>query len=239
MRTALRFFEILRTTTHHVRVLRNIERSEGRVSNDRLHPEMQEWGRRVLEILSVRVKRIGEPLLHEPAIFVGNHISYLDVPLLISAAPVVFIAKKQIEKWPVFGAGFRIMGTLSVERNSQDSRKLAAEAVWSSISERKQSVAIFPSGTTCLGDEKPWRWGAFQIAARYGIPLQPFRIRYTPARRAAFLGDDNFVPHLWRLVRDGEIEATVEFSEPVKVSNPEASCNQWREWSQAFTERQP
>jgi 1-acyl-sn-glycerol-3-phosphate acyltransferase len=82
-----------------------------------------------------------------------------------------------------------------------------------------------------MHEEKPWRWGPLVIAKRYGFPIQPFRIRYSPLRTVAFIGEDFFVSHIWSLARtQGGITASIEFAAPVYVDNPEVDALKWWEW---------
>ena len=167
-------------------------------------------------------------------LFVGNHLSYLDIPVLLSQSPVAFVAKKQIGTWPIFGDACRTIGVVLVDRQSKDSREKTSGQIADAVRNRRQSVAVFPSGTTCLDETKPWRWGVFKIAKDYGIPLRPFRLKYTPRESTAFVGDSYFVPHLWTLLDEPKITATIEFHDPVMVYEPEAEANKWWAWTRGF-----
>jgi 1-acyl-sn-glycerol-3-phosphate acyltransferase len=224
------FCRILNLTHKSARALVRADKSPEGLSREYTHHIMKTWADAALKTLNVEVKAIGTPST-QATLFVGNHMSYLDIPLLMSQAPVVFIAKKELAKWPLFGHGMRCVGTVFVDRSSVHSRKDAAETVAPYIKSSNQSVAIFPSGTTKLLEEKQWRWGAFLIAKRFSIPVQPFRLRYTPARLAAFIDDDAFAPHLWRLLGTKNLKAEIEFHDPIQVDDPEAEANKWWLWA--------
>ncbi len=199
------------------------------------HPIMMGWGRDMLDVLAIDLKVIGPPPERKACLFLGNHASYLDIPLLMSLSPVVFIGKKQLASWPLFGDAMRSVGTVFVDRDCRESRKNAADAVAPRIANDGQSVAIFPSGTTTVDEQKPWRWGAFVIAKRYGFPIQPFRIRYgsnpEQMRTAAYIGSDLFVSHLWKLasLREG-MQASIEFAEPMLVNDPQEDAHRLWKW---------
>jgi len=108
--------------------------------------------------------------------------------------------KESIEALACFRKGDESIGTLLVERDNAKSRKSIADQVGPRMAEKNQNIAVFPSGTTSLDESKPWRWGVFQIAKQYKIPVQPFRLRYEPARIAAFIDKDAFLFHLWSLL---------------------------------------
>ena len=227
-----RILGIILCTSRAVTAIMRSEKAQGgvRQAQEARHLVMIAWAREAMEILGVQVTTLGRAH-DQPCLLIGNHSSYLDIPLMMAVTPTVFVAKAQLKSWPVFGKAMVSVGTVFVERESRHSRKGAAEAIAPSILNEKQSVTIFPSGTTTIDEVKPWRWGAFVIAKRYGIPIQPVRIRYTPARTAAFIGQDLFLTHLWRLATcPGGVQATVEFADPIVVTDPQADALKWWQW---------
>lgn len=202
----------------------------GELPEEAVRDTLVHWGQSAVKILDIDLEVKGKPS-QSPVLLVGNHISYVDIPILMSQASIMFVAKREVGAWPVFGTAVRKLGMVLVDRKSPDSRQQAQEAVADCILKRKRHVAIFPSGTTCLEEKKPWRWGAFQIAERYGIAIQPFRVRYEPARVAAYLMEDVFAPHLWKLLQQPRLKAWLEFSDPIQVTDPGAEAERWRVWS--------
>lgn len=185
----------------------------------------------MLKTLNVEVTTSGDSVERHPVILVGNHISYVDIPLLMKVAPVVFVAKRQLQRWPIFGAAATSVGTIYVDRDSKGSRNSAIASILPALKENGQSIAIFPSGTTTMDEAKPWRWGAFRLAKACRVPIQPFRIRYTPVRKAAYLLEDVFFPHLFNMLDGSVLKAHVEFHTPIEVSSPETDAAKWWEWS--------
>lgn len=234
LESARRFGRILARTVHHTRRIRKLARTHGTPLPGPLrHPIMTTWAGEMLDAMRVRVRQIGTPARDEAVMLVGNHVSYADIPLLMSVTPVVFIAKKQIASWPVFGDACRAVGTIFVERDSNASRRDAGQAIAPKVKEEKQSIAVFPSGTTTMDEAKPWRRGAFRIAYENGLRVQPIRIRYTPMRRAAYLMEDAFVTHLWGVLGSDGVEATIEFGEPQRIEDPDRDCERLWQWSRA------
>jgi 1-acyl-sn-glycerol-3-phosphate acyltransferase len=230
---AARFQKIFTVTLNRIRLIQQAEKRADFVQALR-HGHMKLWGEEMLRLLNVEVSTQGEPVVDRPIMFVGNHISYIDIPLLMAVVPVVYVAKTQLGKWPVIGKACRTARVVMVNRDSKDSRGETARAVSKCILETQQSVALFPSGTTRLDESRPWRWGAFKIAQEYGIPIQPFRLSYTPLRTAAFIDDDGFVPHLWRVLGQEKIVAKLHFHPPVMIEDAEKDCEQWWRWSRGL-----
>lgn len=217
---------------YHRMGARSEPRHGGQIPQAELRDLLLGWAREVLPLLNIEVRRKGgfEPL-HGPAVFVGNHLSYLDIPLLMSQVPVVFLGKEEISKWPVFGAAGRRAGMIFVKRESDGSRRQAVRAISECLESRGMSLGLFPSGTTSLDEGKPWRTGAFKIAREAGFPIQPFRLSYDPILPAAFLGNDYLLPHLYRLLKAGPITARIEFGEPRMVVDPDAMARELWAWS--------
>ena len=192
------------------------------------------WGRQTMAMLNVAVQPAGaEPSLAEPTIFVGNHVSYLDIPLLLSQAPVAFLGKAEIARWPIIGSAGRRAGMIFVKRESNHSRVQAAQAIGDAMRTRGMGLALFPAGTTSLDEARPWSAGAFKIAQAGGFPVQPFRLAYSPQAQAAFVGDDYLLPHMYRLLKGGEVTARIEFGESRLVEDPRRMAEELWHWSRA------
>jgi 1-acyl-sn-glycerol-3-phosphate acyltransferase len=230
---AWRLVRILATIVRYQRLAARSETlNGGQLPRGELQAFLTGWAREVMPLLGMTVQRIGTiPPLETPAIFVGNHLSYLDVPVLMSQVPVVLLAKEEIARWPLFGAAGRRAGMVFVKRESDGSRRQAAAAITECLRGRRMSLGLFPSGTTTLDEGRPWRSGAFRIAQMGQVPVQPFRLAYDPITPVAFLGNDYLLPHLFRLLSAGAITARIEFGAPRLVADPEAAAQECWEWS--------
>jgi len=192
----------------------------------------QEWAKSVLNILNIQVTVIGKPVHKGPLLLLGNHISYLDIPLLMSIVPEVsFLSKQEVKFWPVIGAATKRANTIFVKRGSPNSRAKSKKIIEHSLDKKKSIIAAFPSGTTTLNEKTPWRYGLFETAFVRKTKIQPFRIRYAPKRKVAFIDDDQFLPHLTQLTRLKKIHAVIEFHDPVDVHDPITCSQRWQAWS--------
>ena len=142
-----------------------------------------------------------------------------------------FVAKKELEKWPIFGAGAKKVNTIFVERNSVRDRSKAMGSLLNAITVEKKAMIVFPSGTTSLDEHHPWKYGAFRLAHQTQVPLQVFRLRYQPLRTVAYIDNDFFPWHLLGVCRPDPIYATVEFADPFLVKNPIEECKRWQAWT--------
>jgi 1-acyl-sn-glycerol-3-phosphate acyltransferase len=190
------------------------------------------WSSRLLDHFRVQLSVIGRPYIQdESLVFVGNHISYLDIPVLMAAEPKIsFVSKKEVKYWPVIGFAASRAGTIFVSRGKKESRNAVKEQIANHLSKNVHRVAIFPSGTTAIHHSAKWRKGAFEIAKSKNIKVQPFRIKYDPLDVVSYVGDDTFITHLYQLFKLKNIKASIEFHEPVFVTDPILDCQRWKEW---------
>ena len=197
-----------------------------------------QWAQEIVSNLKVGLEISGEISENRSLIFFGNHISYLDIPILMSKVKgLSFVAKEEISAWPVIGPAAQKVETVFVKRENGSSRKQARTSIQQAL-EKGQRVAIFPSGTTCLYENKPWRRGAFEIAHENDLFLQPFRLTYAPLRTVAYIDDDFLPTHLCRLFTQKSIQAKLEFHAPIKVTDPVADCEYWQAWSKGLIQGQ-
>jgi lyso-ornithine lipid O-acyltransferase len=188
------------------------------------------WAQRVMESLNVELKVQGQVSELNSLLFVGNHLSYLDIPLVMKVVRgASFVAKQELSRWPVFGYGAKRINTVFVDRASAQSRGAARQALEQALGQG-QRVTLFPSGTTSMGEAERWRKGGFEVAHSMGAWVQPFRISYQPLRQVAFIDDDGFLPHLYRLAQVSQIKASIEFHSPVKIHDPVKDCLTWKKW---------
>lgn len=169
----------------------------------RREPVVRWWHRRLLRIMDVTVRVQGE-LPNDAGLVVGNHVSWLDIPVIGSVMECHFVSKAEVAQWPLIGGLARIGGTEFHQRGGGGARRLIERLVRRLVAE--QRIVIFPEGTTTEGTAvrrfQP-RLFAAAIEAEQGIT--PVVLRYGPhpaqATDAPYIGDDVFFAHLWRLLR--------------------------------------
>jgi acyl carrier protein len=136
--------------------------------------------------LGIRLAGIA-PQLHLPAttasqprVFVCNHSSYLDVPVLAAVLPnVTFVAKRELAKPPLIGLLFRRLGCVFVERYNPREAATAARGIEDSL-RSGQSLVVFPEGTFVREPGLlPFHMGAFMAAAATGAVVVPVALRGT------------------------------------------------------------
>jgi 1-acyl-sn-glycerol-3-phosphate acyltransferase len=187
-----------------------------------------------LATMSVRVTVRGAPAAERPLLLVSNHASWLDIPVLTSILPVIFVAKSEIARWPLFGLFAKLQRSVFVDR----ARRQATGDVNREIATRLTDgdpVVLFGEGTASDGNRVlPFR-SALLGALREALGgngrgfVQPVSIAYTrlhglPMGRqhrhhAAWYGDMSLLSHLRGVLREGAIDVVVTFGVPVAVES--------------------
>jgi lyso-ornithine lipid O-acyltransferase len=109
---------------------------------------VQYFCRQLSKVFNVEVRVHGE-IPREPALWVSNHVSWLDIAVLGSGARVFFLAKAEIEQWPLLGKLAKGGGTLFIKRGSGDSIKIKEQIT--GFLKQDIPVLFFPEATTSDG----------------------------------------------------------------------------------------
>jgi putative phosphoserine phosphatase/1-acylglycerol-3-phosphate O-acyltransferase len=114
---------------------------------------------------------------HRPAIFVFNHQSQLDVPIMAAVLKRDFtgVAKKSLQANPIFGPLGRFAGVAFIDRSDPAAARAALEPVVHSLREGV-SLAVAPEGTRSL-ELGPFKKGPFHMAIQGEVPMVPVVIR--------------------------------------------------------------
>jgi len=168
------------------------------------HAHARFWSLGLLRIFRVTVTLRGLEYL-DPArnyIFVSNHASMFDIPLVAAGIPgdIRLIYKKELESIPVFGWGMKWGSYIGVDRGrGADAMRSLDEAV--EKIKRGVSVLLFAEGTrTEDGKLQPFKRGAFHLAVRSGVPVVPLTIN----------GSYRIVPKHSLRVRPGQVELILD-----------------------------
>lgn len=187
----------------------------------------------ICRILGVCITTIGRRADVAPLLIVSNHVSWLDISVITAVAPVVFVAKREVGTWPLFGLLARLQRSVFVDRE----RRQKTRDVNGEIARRLASgdaVLLFAEGTSSDGNRVLPFHSALIGAARDAVAtvgaakqvwIQPMSVAYTaghglPLGRpnrpiVAWYGNMSLLPHLRHLVAIGAIDVTVSWGEPV------------------------
>ena len=190
------------------------------------------WHRMVLRALGMRVHVKGTLSEKRPLLVASNHISWTDIMVLGSFADVKFIARADMEGWPLIGMLSKLQRTVFIERERKRSSGDQASEIANRMA-KGDAMVLFAEGSTGDGNAvlpfKSTLFGAASMALSEGaaeqVFIQPVAIAYTrlhgvPLGRrhrpiSAWIGDEDLMPHLKVLMAEGALDVEVHFGQPV------------------------
>jgi 1-acyl-sn-glycerol-3-phosphate acyltransferase len=187
------------------------------------------WSCAIFERMGYKIECTGEKPIEEPCIYVGNHVSFLDIPLVWTSAQAVYVAKKEVRQWPLIGPAAQELGIIWVDRSSLASRARVLDGIREGILEHKKRVCIFPEGTTSI-DGKDWRWGVFKLAKELRVPIQPFRIFYCPLRDTSYIDEDTLTTQWWRCMDAKQKLASIDWGKPRIIEEFQKDAKEMQQW---------
>lgn len=176
------------------------------------------WSKLLLELLNLRLRVRGGPI-GDGRMIVANHVSWIDIQVMCAVASTRFVSKSEVQHWPVAGWLADAAGTFYIRRGKGGARPLLNKLQPFLCS--GGSVTIFPEGTTTDGrDVLPFHPRLFCAAIESDRPVQPVALRYgldAGGRNVApFIGDDDLVSHLLRLLRCQGLDVEVTIGRPLE-----------------------
>lgn len=145
-----------------------------------IHKVTTRWAKFVMKLAGAKITVIGEDNIpkDQTVLFVANHQSNFDIPLLMSSinVPKGFIAKKELEKVPIISTWMKYIKCIFMDRSNL---RKSAESIVEGIKLLKggYSMVIFPEGTRSKGGPvKEFKAGSFKLATKSKYPIVPVTI---------------------------------------------------------------
>ncbi|PPV00239.1 1-acyl-sn-glycerol-3-phosphate acyltransferase [Xanthomonas populi] len=178
------------------------------------------WQSNLMRIFGFRLRHFGTPL-PGAALFVANHVSWIDISMLHSQRVMGFVAKREIAGWPLVGWLAAKGQTIFHQRGNTESLGGVLQEMRMRLQSGKP-VGVFPEGRTRSGTEVgPFHARIFQAAVEAGVPVQPVALRYGERGNAqavvAFGERENFFDNIVRLLGEPSRLAEVHFLEPIRA----------------------
>lgn len=203
------FFALIRLTRvglHLVRGLWTVNRHFPKWQARQRSERIQTWAQASLALLRIDLKINGSPPMNGPLLLVANHVSWLDIVVLLASCPCRFVSKSEIGRWPVVGTLTRAAGTLFITRNSRrDALRVVHQMAEKLQADSAMVLVIFPEGTTSNGLQVlPFHANLFQAAISANAPVQAVALRFEDAvsgqtsLAACYIDEDTFLGSVWR-----------------------------------------
>jgi 1-acyl-sn-glycerol-3-phosphate acyltransferase len=185
-------------------------------------------------LIGIEVQVIGTAARRErgrPVVFVSNHSSWVDIPVIGGVLDGRFVAKGEVATWPIIRTIARLGRSVFVSRARASTGK--ERDVMRAVLKAGDNLILFPEGTSSDGSRVlPFRTSFFALAEAQAdenladLPLiQPVSVVYDrlgglPAGRAsrpvfAWYGDMDIASHFWRLSQHIGLRATVLLHTPL------------------------
>ncbi|HUQ50511.1 MAG TPA: lysophospholipid acyltransferase family protein [Terriglobales bacterium] len=192
---------------------------------------LHRWCAYVLPTLSVRIQVEGSP--PTSGMIVSNHLSYLDILVFSAVVPTLFVAKREVRSWLVFGLLAHLAGTRFLDRaRSADAHRVQNEV--QEALEKGSIVVVFPEGTSTDGNTVlPFKPALFEaVVGKHTVT--PARLTYSVTQGSVsndvcYWGDMTFFPHLLRLLSKPSILARVDFAPATHFDDRKLAAIETRE----------
>jgi 1-acyl-sn-glycerol-3-phosphate acyltransferase len=193
-----------------------------RLTVQKRQARIRAWAQDVIGLLAIDFEAIGEPPTHGPLLLVANHVSWLDIVVLLASCPCRFVSKAEIGRWPLLGTLTRAADTLFITRESKRDALRVVHQMAEALQPGSDTVlAIFPEGTTSNGLQVlPFHANLFQAALSANAPVQPLALRFEDAATgqislaASYIDDDTFVGSIWRTLKAPRLRVVLNFGVP-------------------------
>src|SRR5512144_1243524 len=190
------------------------------------------WCRILCSLAGLRVRLSGTPRNRGATLFVANHVSYLDIPVIARFADAKFLAKAEVKRWPLFGQAAQLTGTIFVQRAGPEARAQGRQMLDRLAA--GENLMLFAEGTSTDGSAvAPFKSTLFGIAENappeLDMMVQPGSITYARALDGTpligdlrdlycWFGDATLLPHLMRMLSLPGAEVDLRFHQPISVA---------------------
>lgn len=184
---------------------------------------VQAWALDLIAHAAIDLKVSGAPPRTTPTLVVANHISWLDVFVILAICPCRFVAKSEVRRWPLIGTLADATDTLFIERQSARDALRVVHLMTERL-RQGETLLIFPEGTTSNGLQVlPFHGNLFQAAISSEVSVQAVALQYQnadtqqPSLAPSFIGDDTLFGSIWRTLSAPALRVTVSFAAPINA----------------------
>lgn len=169
------------------------------------------WPSILLKISGIKLNVEGTENIdkNENYVFVANHSSLYDIPVVMLGIPnkIKIIYKEELEKIPIFGTGLKVSPFIRVKRSDPQNAMKSIEAAIQSV-QGDTSVLVFPEGTRSEdGEIQEFKRGAFMLATRSNKPIVPITI----------IGTTQILPSKSKVINSGNVRLII--GKPIFIEN--------------------
>jgi len=187
----------------------------GSLSLTRRAEILHRWSSYTLRAMNISILVNGSP--PSSGLIVSNHLSYLDIMAFSTAAPCIFVSKREVRAWPGVGWIATLAASIYVDRSRRQETHAVQPAMQAALAEGLRLV-LFPEGTSSDGARVlRFHSSLFQPAVDLQAQVFAASIAYTvpdgmPGTEVCYWGNMTLVPHMMNLLTKDSVTATVSFA---------------------------
>ena len=209
----------------HAFYLKLRHRRDRRLQREAYAKNIHFYCKLISRTFDLRIVVKGQPVNDSNFLYVGNHMGFVDIFVISSLIPALFITSQEMRETPVLGAICEMGGCIFVERRSRTRIMNELESLIEAMKEGF-NVVLYPEATSSNGEQVlPFKKTLMMSAPHAGRPIQPGVVNYIEINGEEFslktrdhvcwYGDMTFVEAMWKSVTAKSITAEVEFLEPI------------------------
>lgn len=188
-------------------------------SDSKKSEQIVHWSKQLLGLIAIDLEVHGNSPQQGPLLLVVNHISWLDIVVLLASGRYRFVAKTEIGHWPMLGSLTRAVDTLFIQRSSRRDVLRVVQRMANALQPGNNVVlTIFPEGTTSNGLQVlPFHANLFQAALLAHAPVQTLALRFEDAttghssQAAAYINADTLLASIWRTLKSPRLRVKLHF----------------------------
>ena len=168
------------TNLYRIKINTLTKKGDSKKREAYIHKVTTQWAKFVMKLSGAKITVIGEENIpkDQTVLFIANHQSNFDIPLIMSSidVPKGFIAKKELEKWPMISTWMKYINCIFMDRSNL---RKSAEAIveGAKLLKNGYSMVIFPEGTRSKGGPvEDFKAGSFKLATKSKCPIVPVTI---------------------------------------------------------------
>lgn len=230
---------LARMLGHIVQGMRTVRNGFDQLDAPAQQRAVEAWAQGFLRSAGVTLHVQGQPVAGGPVLWVANHQSWLDIPVLHAAHYCRFVSKGEIARWPLVGYLASAVGTLFIQRGTRRGTQRIVQTMTEAL-QQGDGLAVFPEGTVGNGrDLLPFYGNTLQAAMDADVAIQPVGVTfidgatglpsYVPCE--AWL-DEPMLRSLWRTLKAENLVAVVHYGTPEKAQGRDR-----RIWAKDLRER--
>jgi 1-acyl-sn-glycerol-3-phosphate acyltransferase len=197
------------------------------------------YHRQVCKLFGIKLHIEGAVAGHKPVLLISNHTSWLDITVLSAVAPLSFVAKKEVSRWPFVSWLAKLQRSVFVDRERRSAVGETTNEIMARLT-TGDTVVLFAEGTSSDGNRVlPFKTSLFAAAkpptksgvseAPADVVVQTLSLVYTrlhgvPINRWArpvvgWFGDMEMQSHAWELLKAGPLDVRIRIGDPIPLEN--------------------